>query len=229
MSRTSLIALPLALAGSLALGACGADAADPEPAPATATTSSAAQATVSSEPTVEATSAPETGGEGASLPLQTIGAAPDCSPWSLESVGQIWGVTLVDTDEGQVTEVNGPGTFHYSCDYNETDSGLGLTVIVEVKEYLSADEAIQSMTNTRDGASFGDTVYYLNEEVAGVADEAFYSIDADDESNPTPMQVQLYARQGNTVFLLTALDLDGLADAQAAKQHLVETLQPAVG
>ena len=227
MSRIAPLLMTAVAAATLSLTACtGGDGETPADSSSAVPAETSAAGT-STSPSASAT--PGDTGDGPALPEQTIGAAPDCSPWTFESLGVIWGTTFTDTDEGQVIEVNGPGTFRYSCDYNETDSGLGLTVIVEVKEYLTADEAVQSMNDTRAGASFGDSVYYLIEDVAGVGDEAFFSVDADDETNPNPVQVQMYARYSNVVFLVTALNLDGLPSADGAKDGLVTTLTGAVG
>lgn len=227
--RTAYLSFTLAIAAALSLTACSADEGDAPSAPGTAgaeETSTAAPVTTSSP---EASEPGEAEGAESSLPEQTVGQTPDCTPWSLESVGAIFGVPLVDTDEGQVIELNAAGGVRYSCDFNETDSGLGLSVVIDVEQYATEGEAVASIADTRSAATFGDTVYFVIEDVSGLGDEAFFSLDPDDEGNPTPMQVQLYARQGSTVFLLTALNLNGLADGQAAKDGLVETLSAAIG
>lgn len=211
-------------AATMSLTACSGGADEPS---AAAGGPSAGAAT----PTSEAASAPAGGdaGAGVNLPAQTVGQAPDCSPWTLDALGTLWGTTFTDSDEGQVTELTAAGGVSYSCDANETDSGLGLTVVVDVSQYPSEADAVASMQNTRSGATFGDTVYFALEEVPGVGDEAFYSTDPDDAGNANPVQIQMYARDGSTVFLLTALNLDGLADAQAARANLVATLEATLG
>lgn len=221
LSRTPL-ALTAAFAAAVSLAACsGADPDSTEPvvtSDASATTP--APTTAAAEPTGPAVR-PD-------LPAQTVGALADCSMWDFASLEAIWGVPFTDTDDNQVIELNGPGTQRYSCDYNETDSGLGLTVVVEFEQYLTEAEAVQAMNDTRSGAVFGDTVYYVLEDVSGVGDEAFFSTNASDEANPAPVQTQIYARYGNLVVLGSALNLDGL-DKAAAQDGLVATLTGGIG
>jgi hypothetical protein len=147
---------------------------------------------------------------GVVLPEQTVGAEPDCSLYSVDELEAVWGVSFVDFDPGTVLPTSDGGVF-YSCDYNETDSGLGLTFDIEYRDFATVEGAQQDIANVRDGAAFGDTVYFVNTEVEGVGDEAFFSDPSDSESFTAKNQRQLYARFGNVVLLVSAVNLDGAA------------------
>ncbi len=146
---------------------------------------------------------------GLALPAQTVGQQPDCSLYTLEDIAKIWGVPMTDTDvDGtKVSQINGPQNYQYECDYNQTDSGSGLSVILNFKVYESEDAAKTSIKNTRDGAKFGETVYFTNDEVSGIGDEAFFSTST--STTLSGRQEQLYARKGNVVMLITGVDLAG--------------------
>lgn len=152
-----------------------------------------------------------------SLKAQTIGQQPDCSIYNFEELGKIWGVTFTDTDidSSKVSELTGPGTKLYECDYNETDSGKGVSYVIQYKEYADEGAAKQSMNNTRDGAKYGDKVYFTLEEKSGVGDEAFFS-----KSTGTGVLAnnqQMYIRKSNVVFLLSGVNLDGVNDSYKDK------------
>jgi uncharacterized protein (UPF0333 family) len=155
------------------------------------------------------------------LPKQTVGQQPDCSLYSLEEIASIWGVPMTDTDidGSKVMQINGPQNYQYECDYNETDSGLGLTVSIQYKVYENEDAAKSSISNTRSGAKFGDTVYFINDEVSNIGDEAFFSKSANGALNTK--EEQLYARDGNVVYLMTAVNLDGIQSN--AREKILET------
>ena len=57
---------------------------------------------------------------------QTVGSKVDCSLYTLNELSTLWGVSMVDTDDTMVTSLSDGGKL-YSCNYNETDSGLGLS------------------------------------------------------------------------------------------------------
>lgn len=168
-------------------------------------------ATPPTEPDSASSEAPATPvDEGVTLPAQTVGATADCSLYDVAELEAVWGVPFVDFDHGTVIETSDGGQL-YSCDYNETDSGLGLTFVIEYRDFATLEGAERDMANTRDGAQIGDTVYFVNDEVEGVGDEAFFSLPASQVDNPDNVQHQLYARVGKLVLLVTALNLDGAA------------------
>lgn len=143
------------------------------------------------------------------LPAQTVGKEADCSLYTLTELATLWGVPMVDTDINKVIETSDGGKL-YSCSYNETDSGMGLTFSIEFREFMSEEKAKSDMTNTRDGAKIGDTVYFVQEEQQGVGDEAFFSLPQRQVGNPKNPTEQLYVRKGNVVMLLSATNLDGV-------------------
>jgi hypothetical protein len=155
------------------------------------------------------------------LPKQTVGQQPDCSLYSLEDIAGIWGVPMTDTDVdgSKVIQITGPQNYQYECDYNQTDSGSGLSVSIQYKVYEDESAAKTSIQNTRDGAKFGESVYFINDEVENIGDEAFFSKSTNTNINTD--EEQLYARDGNVVYLLTAVDLDG-APANA-RDKILET------
>jgi hypothetical protein len=143
------------------------------------------------------------------LPKQTVGSDADCSLYSLNELATVWGVPMVDTDINKVSELSTAGGTLYSCNYNETDSGLGVTYGIEYREYPTIDDAKQSINNTRSTVKYGDMVYYTLEEKVGVGDEAFFwsKYQADGGKN---VNQQMYIRKDNVVFLLSGVNLDGV-------------------
>lgn len=149
----------------------------------------------------------------AHLTAQTVGQDADCSHYSFDDLGSIWGVTFTDTDTGRVTELNAEGGKLYTCGYNETNSGTGVTVDIEYREYASEASAKQSINDTRSTEKYGDTVYYDKEELSGIGDEAFlWAKHVTDGSKLANRQ--MYVRKGSVVFLLSTVNLDGV-DATA--------------
>lgn len=143
------------------------------------------------------------------LVAQTVGKDADCSTYTFKELETVWGVPFTDTDINKVTELSTSGGKQYSCSYNETNSGMGVTLAVEVREHPSVEAAKQSMNDTRSTEKYGDTVYYLKEDKTGVGDEAFLwarnRTDGSKESNQ-----QLYVRKGSVVFLLSGVNLSGV-------------------
>ena len=143
------------------------------------------------------------------LVAQTVGKDADCSTYTFKELEGVWGVPFTDTDINKVTELSTSGGKQYSCSYNETNSGMGVTLSVEVREHPSVEAAKQSMNDTRSTEKYGDTVYYLKEDKANVGDEAFLwarnRTDGSKESNQ-----QLYVRKNNVVFLLSGVNLSGV-------------------
>lgn len=186
-----LLAAALVLTASIALAGCSAPAPEETTVPATAESPAPGTDT------------------GLGLPAQTLGSDTDCSLFSNDEIGALWGVPIADNDVTQVIETGGLGGKLYNCDYNETDSGLGLTVDLEYREYDSVDGAIQYMTDIRNGSSFEGTIYYEIEEVPGLGDEAFFSIDPD-LSGAEAAVLLLYTRTDNLMLLLSATNLEGV-------------------
>lgn len=147
--------------------------------------------------------------ESLKLKAQTVGQQADCSTYTFDELSKVWGVPFVDTDINKVSELSTNGGKLYSCAYNQTDSGTGVSYVIEYREYPSVESAKQSMNDTRSTEKYGDTVYYLKEDKAGVGDEAFFwarnRTDGSKESNQ-----QMYIRKGAVVFLLSAVNLDGV-------------------
>ncbi len=145
----------------------------------------------------------------AKLPKQTVASDTDCSLYDFAQLEPIWGVKFVDMDINKVIELSDGGQL-YSCKYNETDSGLGLTVSIEYRAFKSEEAAKKDMANVRDGAKLGDEVYFVQEEQTGVGDEAFFSTPKRQVDNPKNPNKQLYVRKGNLVMLWSAVNLDGI-------------------
>jgi hypothetical protein len=150
-----------------------------------------------------------TSAEAPKLVAQTVGKDADCSTYTFKELEGVWGVPFTDTDINKVTKLSTSGGKQYACSYNETNSGMGVTLSVEVREHPSVEAAKQSMNDTRSTEKYGDTVYYLKEDKAGVGDEAFLwarnRTDGSKESNQ-----QLYVRKGSVVFLLSGVNLAGV-------------------
>ena len=153
--------------------------------------------------------AQNSGNQSVKLLSQTVGQQADCSAYTFTELSQVWGVPFADTDINKVSQLSTNGGKLYSCTYNETNSGTGLSYTIEYREHPSVDDAKRSMNDTRSTEKYGDTVYYLKEDKSGVGDEAFLWArnrkDGSKESNQ-----QLYVRKGNVVFLLSGVNLDGV-------------------
>jgi hypothetical protein len=143
------------------------------------------------------------------LKAQTVGQLADCSTYTFDELSKVWGVPFVDTDINKVSELSTSGGKLYSCTYNQTDSGTGVSYVIEYREHPSVESAKQSMNDTRSTEKYGDKVYYLKEDKAGVGDEAFFwarnRTDGSKEANQ-----QLYIRKGSVVFLLSGVNLSGV-------------------
>ncbi|MGB3023212.1 MAG: hypothetical protein WBB39_00190 [Candidatus Saccharimonadales bacterium] len=143
------------------------------------------------------------------LASQTVGKPADCSTYSFSELQKVWGVPFVDTDINNVSALSSDGGKLYSCGYNETDSGTGVTFTIEYREHPNVDSAKQSMNDTRSTEKYGDTVYYLKEDKAGVGDEAFFWARNRTDSSKEVNQ-QMYIRKGTVVFLLSGVNLSGV-------------------
>jgi hypothetical protein len=154
--------------------------------------------------------APVEGSAGLDLPIQTVGEETDCSAFASEAVSTLWGVPITTNDVSTVLPTGGlfDGKI-YSCDFNETDSGAGLTVELAFREYDSVDGAIQYMNDIRDGASFEGAISYEIEDISGLGEEAFFTDDSIVTGTDGAVLL-LYTRTDNLMLLLSATNLDGI-------------------
>lgn len=154
--------------------------------------------------------------ETVTLKSQTVGQPVDCSTYNYEELSKVWGVPFVDIDANNVSQLSTAGGKLYSCSYNQTNSGLGVTFSIEYREHPSVDSAKQSMSDTRSSAKYGDTVYFLQEEKTGVGDEAVFS-SVPKKAGVKNANQQIYIRKGNVIFLLSGVNLDGVDDSYKDK------------
>jgi hypothetical protein len=143
------------------------------------------------------------------MKTQTVGQQADCSTYNFTELTEVWGVPFVDTDINKVTALNSSGGKLYSCSYNQTDSGQGVTYTIEYREHTSEDQAKQDMNDVRSTEKYGDTKYYTKEDKVGVGDEAFFWAKNRTDGSKEVNQ-QMYIRKGSVVFLLSGVNLDGV-------------------
>ena len=105
-------------------------------------------------------SAPTTIGNGLKLAAQTVGQMADCGAYNFSELTGVWGVPFVDTDINKVQQLSADGGKLYSCVYNQTDSGMGVTYSIEYREHVSVDRAKQDMNDVRSTEKYGDKTYY---------------------------------------------------------------------
>ncbi len=141
---------------------------------------------------------------------QTVGQQSDCSLYTLEELSTIWGVPMTDIDTGLVQETNDGGK-QYSCGYNETDDGMGVSFSIEIREFKSVEKAETDIANTRDGAKLGEEVYFIQDEQEGLGDEAFFSTSKRAVDSGKNVNELLYIRHDSTVMLLSATNLAGVS------------------
>lgn len=187
-----LLLVPV-VAATLALAACAAPAA----APGTA------------EPDATAEPAPADGGASdLGLPAQTIGTDTDCSLYSNEEIGALWGVPIVDNDIDTVIETGGLGGLLYGCDYNQTDDGTGLTIGITYYEYDTEEGALQHFADAFSGAAFdGEGTGQEIDELTGVGDQAGILYKAELVGTPQNLSELLYVRNGSLVMEITITDI----------------------
>ena len=140
---------------------------------------------------------------------QTVGQQSDCSLYTLAELSTIWGVPMVDIDTGLVQETSDGGK-QYSCGYNETDDGMGVSFSIEIREFKSVEKAKTDIANTRDGAKLGEEVYFIQDEQDGLGDEAFFSTSKRAVDSGKNVNELLYIRHDSTVMLVSATNLDGV-------------------
>ncbi|QQS18185.1 hypothetical protein IPL68_06150 [Candidatus Saccharibacteria bacterium] len=83
------------------------------------------------------------------LTAQTVGKDADCSTYNFSELTKVWGVPFTDTDINKVSELSTSGGKLYSCSYNETNTGMGVTFSIEYREHPNVESAKQSMNETR--------------------------------------------------------------------------------
>jgi hypothetical protein len=195
-SRRQLAAAPASLILlTLLLAGCVAPAADPATDPG----SGSAGAT-ETEPPVD-------GGSGLDLPGQTVGSETDCSFLPNDQVTGIWGFEVVDLDISTVIEAGGVGGILYGCDWNQSDDGTGLTIGVEVREYVSVDGATQYFADALSGADFDGEGGILIEPVTGVGDQAGVQTDAELVGTPQNLTELLIVQQGSLLVQISVTDI----------------------
>lgn len=144
------------------------------------------------------------------LMAQKVGSKADCSLYNFDELSKIWGVPFTDTDINNVSQLSTAGGLLYSCSYNQTDSGKGVTFTIDYREHLDVESAKRSINDTKSTEKYGDVVYYKKEDVSGIGDEAFlWSKNRTDKGKD--MNQQLYVRKDNVVFLLSGVNIDGVS------------------
>ena len=175
----------------------------------------------SSTPPKSEVTYPDTPDNSPKLISQTVGQPTDCSLYNSEALNGIWGVSFVETVPNNVINIMG-GAKQYSCTFNETTEGKGITYIIEVTEYNNEKDASITLSDIRNSEKFGDRVFFNREEVANVGDEAFYWTQVVNEGTQVKNQ-QMYIRQGSVVFLLSGVNIDGVSPDY--KEKLLKSFQ----
>lgn len=199
-SRLPLSAAPATLALlTLLLTGCSAPAADPATDPG-----SASEGTTETEPPADA-------GSGLDLPGQTVGADTDCSFISNDQIASIWGFDVVDLDVSMVIEAGGVGGILYGCDYNQSDDGTGLTIGIDIREYVSADGPAQYFADALSGAEFDGEGGQVIEPVAGVGEQAGILTKAELVGTPQNLSELLIVQNGTLLVEISVTDIiDGV-------------------
>lgn len=179
-----------------------------------------------SEGTTE-TQPPADGGSGLDLPAQTVGADTDCSFLSNDQVTGVWGFDVVDLDISTVIEAGGVGGILYGCDWNQSDDGTGLTIAVEVREYVSADGATQYFADARSGADFDGEGGLVLEPVDGVGEEAGVSANTNTADTPQFYTETLIVRAGTLLVQVTVTDITNGVTPGQYRGQLVATYEAA--
>jgi hypothetical protein len=195
-SRLPLSAAPATLALlALLLTGCSAPAADPATDPG-----SGSEGTTETEPPVDA-------GSGLDLPGQTVGADTDCSFISNEQITEVWGFDVVDLDVSMVIEAGGVGGILYGCDYNQSDDGTGLTIGIDIREYVSADGPSQYFADALSGAEFDGDGGQVIEPVAGVGEQAGILTKAELVGTPQNLSELLIVQNGTLLVEISVTDI----------------------
>jgi hypothetical protein len=216
-SRLPLAAAPATLALLALLAGCSAPATETPTDPGSG-----------SEGTTE-TEAPTDGASGSDLPGQTVGSNTDCSFLANDQVAAIWGFDVVDLDISMVIEAGGVGGILYGCDWNQSDDGTGLTIGVEVTEYVSADGPVQAFADALSGAEFDGEGGIDFQPLGGVGEEAAVLANRNQVDTPVFYNETLMVRSGALLVEITVTDItNGVTPAQYRDQ-LVDTYEAAFG
>jgi len=191
----------------LALSLVGCAAADPDGAGSSSTGSNDTATPDASESTTRL-----------ALPEQTVGADADCSFTTGDALSAIWGVPFVDTDANLVIEGGGDGGILWECGWNETDSGLGLSIVLQFREHRSEDTAVADIAEARSVAELAPDDGAVADEIAGVGDEGVFTTAQDG----VVVNEQASVRYGSTVVLVSAVNLGGVGPD--TRDRIVETL-----
>ncbi|MEN9620936.1 MAG: hypothetical protein RL499_1129 [Actinomycetota bacterium] len=214
--RVPTLAAPVVLllvAGLLA--GCAAPASD-------GTTDEGATPDTSSE-----SSAPDDSGSGLDLPAQTVGSDTDCSFIGDDEIASIWGFEVVDLDVSMVIETGGVGGILYGCDWNQSDDGTGLTIGIEVSEFVSADGPVQAFAEALSGAEFDGEGGIDLEPLTGVGDEAAVLVNLN-QVGTLFYNETLSVRSGSVLVEITVTDItNGMAPGQYRDQ-LVDTFEAVI-
>jgi len=195
-SRLPLSAAPATLALlALLLTGCSAPAADPATDPG-----SGSEGTTETEPPADA-------GSGLELPGQTVGSDTDCSFISNEQITEVWGFEVVDLDISMVIEAGGVGGILYGCDYNQSDDGTGLTIGIDIREYVSADGPAQYFADALNGAEFDGEGGQVIEPVAGVGEQAGILTKAELVGTPQNLSELLIVQDGTLLVEISVTDI----------------------
>jgi hypothetical protein len=173
--------------------------------------------------------APADGGSDLGLPGQTVGSDTDCSFLADDQVAAIWGFDVVDLDISMVIEAGGVGGILYGCDWNQSDDGTGLTIGVEVTEYVSPDGPVQAFADALSGAEFDGEGGIDFQPLAGVGEEAAVLANLNQVDTPVFYNETLMVRSGALLVEITVTDItNGITPAQYRDQ-LVDTYEAAFG
>ena len=161
------------------------------------------------------------------LPGQTVGSDTDCSFLGDDQVAAIWGFDVVDLDISMVIEAGGVGGILYGCDWNQSDDGSGLTIGVEVTEYVSADGPVQAFADALSGAEFDGEGGIDLEPLAGVGEEAAVLANLNQVDTPVFYNETLMVRSGALLVEITVTDITGGVTPAQYRDQLVATYEAA--
>ncbi|MFM2353798.1 MAG: hypothetical protein RLZZ608_1204 [Actinomycetota bacterium] len=172
-------------------------------------------------------SAPDDSGTDLGLPAQTVGSDTDCSFIGDDQIASIWGFDVVDLDISMVIETGGVGGILYGCDWNQSDDGSGLTIGIEVSEFVSADGPVQAFADALSGAEFDGEGGIDLEPLAGVGEEAAVLANLNQVDTPIFYNETLMVRSGALLVEITVTDVTGGVTPAQYRDQLVATYEAA--